>query len=313
MEFFRFKRDIPFMSFARTTTMISLVTFILSVFFLTTKGLNFGVEFTGGTVIEVHYAQGAEPDKAQSALEKAGILDSAVQNFGTSSDLIIRMPLKEGVSSAQLSETVISALRADTPDVELRRVEFIGPQVGKELVTDGTIALSLVCLGIMAYLAFRFEWRFAVAAIIANLHDVVIILGFFAFFQWEFSLTVLAAVLSVLGYSVNESVVVFDRIRENFRKYKKMSVAEIINNAITATMSRTIITHGCTELVVLSMLFFGGETLHYFALALTIGIIFGIYSSVLVSSPIVLWLGATREHFIKTDAPADGKSVEAQS
>jgi len=307
MEFFRFKRDIPFMSYARTTTLISLVTFLLSVFFLFTKGLNLGVEFTGGTVIEVHYQQSAEPAKAQAALVNAHITDSSVQNFGTSQDLIIRMPLKEGLSSAQLSETVLSALRADAPAVELRRVEFIGPQVGKELVTDGTIALTLVCLGIMAYLAFRFEWRFAVAAIIANLHDVVIILGFFAFFQWEFSLTVLAAVLSVLGYSVNESVVVFDRIRENFRKYKKLSVAEIINNAITATMSRTIITHGCTELVVLSMLFFGGETLHNFALALTIGIVFGIYSSVLVSSPIVLWLGATREHFIKVEpAPGEG-------
>jgi preprotein translocase subunit SecF len=305
MEFFRFKSDIPFMSYARTTTLVSLVTFILAVFFLATRGLNFGVEFTGGTVIEVHYQQTAEPARTQAALEKAGIADSAVQNFGTSSDLIIRMPLKEGLSSAAVSEQVLTALRADTPDVELRRVEFIGPQVGKELVTDGSIALGLVCLGIMAYLAFRFEWRFAVAAIIANLHDVVIILGFFAFFQWEFSLTVLAAVLSVLGYSVNESVVVFDRIRENFRKYKKASVAEIINNAITATMSRTIITHGCTEMVVLSMLLFGGETLHYFAMALTIGIVFGIYSSVLVSSPIVLWLGATREHFIKTDAPAN--------
>jgi len=307
MEFFRFKSDIPFMSYARTTTMVSLVTFILAIFFLATKGLNFGVEFTGGTVIEVHYQQAALPGQVQTSLEKVGISDSSVQSFGTSSDLIIRLPLKEGVSSAQLSETVLSALRADVPDVELRRVEFIGPQVGKELVTDGSIALGLVCLGIMAYLAFRFEWRFAVAAIIANLHDVVIILGFFAFFQWEFSLTVLAAVLSVLGYSVNESVVVFDRIRENFRKYKKLSVPEIINNAITATMSRTIITHGCTELVVLSMLFFGGETLHNFALALTIGIVFGIYSSVLVSSPIVLWLGATREHFIKADVPANGK------
>jgi preprotein translocase subunit SecF len=309
MEFFRFKRDIPFMTYARSTTVVSLITFILAVFFLATRGLNFGVEFTGGTVIEVHYQQTAEPSRAQSALEKAGVVDSAVQNFGTSSDLIIRLPLKEGVSSAQLSETVLSALRADTPDVELRRVEFIGPQVGKELVTDGSIALTLVCAGIMAYLAFRFEWRFAVAAIIANLHDVVIILGFFSFFQWEFSLTVLAAVLSVLGYSVNESVVVFDRIRENFRKYKKQSVAEIINNAITATMSRTIITHGCTEMVVLSMLLFGGETLHYFAMALTVGIVFGIYSSVLVSSPLVMWMGATRAHFIKVDATSQSANA----
>ncbi len=304
MEFFRLKRDIPFMSYARTTTIISLVTFLLAVFFLATRGLNFSVEFTGGTVIEVHYTQSVDPGNAQQALEKAGIEKSSVQNFGTSEDLIIRLPLTQGESSAQVSEKVLTALRTSGQQVELRRVEFIGPQVGSELVTDGTIALVLVCVGIMIYLAFRFEWRFAVAAIIANMHDVVIILGFFAFFQWEFSLTVLAAVLSVLGYSVNESVVVFDRIRENFRKFKKASVAEIINNAITATMSRTIITHGCTEMVVLSMLLFGGETLHNFALALTIGILFGIYSSVLVSSPIVMWLGATRAHFIKADAPA---------
>jgi preprotein translocase subunit SecF len=273
----------------------------MAIFFLVVKGLNFGVEFTGGTVIEVHYQQTAEPIRAQNALGKAGITDATIQNFGTSSDLIIRMPLKEGISSAQLSETVLNALRAADSNIELRRVEFIGPQVGEELVSDGSIALVLVCVGMMIYLAFRFEWRFAVAAIIANMHDVIVILGFFAFFQWEFSLTVLAAVLSVLGYSVNESVVVFDRIRENFRKYKKFSVAENINNAITATMSRTIITHGCTEMVVLSMLLFGGETLHYFAMALTIGIIFGIYSSVLVSSPLVMWMGVTRAQFIKAD------------
>jgi preprotein translocase subunit SecF len=304
MEFFRLKKDIPFMSYAKTTTVISAVTFALAVFFLITRGLNFSVEFTGGTVMELHYPAAVDPGKVQSALVKAGYTDSQVQNFGTSADLLVRLPLKEGVSSAQLSEAVLPILRADAPEAEMRRVEFIGPQVGHELVSDGLIALSLVCLGIMAYLAIRFEWRFAVAAIIANMHDVVIILGFFAFFRWEFSLTVLAAVLSVLGYSVNESVVVFDRIRENFRKFKKANVAEIINNAITATMSRTIITHGCTQLVVTSMLWFGGETLHNFALALTIGILFGIYSSVLVSSPIVLWLGATRAHFVKPEGPA---------
>jgi preprotein translocase subunit SecF len=302
MEFFRLKKDIPFMSYARTTTVISAVTFILAVFFLVTRGLNFSVEFTGGTVMELHYPGAIAPGKVQDLLVKAGYTDSAVQNFGTSADILVRLPLKEGVSSAQLSETVMATLRTEEPNIEMRRVEFIGPQVGHELVSDGAIALALVCIGIMVYLAFRFEWRFSVAAIIANMHDVVIILGFFAFFRWEFSLTVLAAVLSVLGYSVNESVVVFDRIRENFRKFKKANVAEIINNAITATMSRTIITHGCTQLVVTSMLFFGGETLHNFALALTIGILFGIYSSVLVSSPIVLWLGATRGHFVKTDA-----------
>ena len=304
MEFFRLKKDIPFMSYARTTTVISAVTFALAVFFLITRGLNFSVEFTGGTVMELHYPAAVDAGKVQQELVKAGYTDSSVQNFGTSSDILVRLPLKEGISSAQLSESVLPILRTDASDAEMRRVEFIGPQVGHELVSDGALALALVCAGIMLYLAFRFEWRFAVAAIIANMHDVVIILGFFAFFRWEFSLTVLAAVLSVLGYSVNESVVVFDRIRENFRKFKKAGVAEIINNAITATMSRTIITHGCTQLVVTSMLFFGGETLHNFALALTIGILFGIYSSVLVSSPIVLWLGATRAHFVKPDAPS---------
>src|SRR5579859_5605325 len=309
MEFFRLKKDIPFMSFAKTTTVISSITFALAVFFLITRPLNLSVEFTGGTVMELHYPAAIDPGKVQSALAKAGYSDATVQNFGTSADLLVRLPLKEGVSSAQLSEAVLPILRADAPDAEMRRVEFIGPQVGHELVSDGLIALALVCAGIMLYLAIRFEWRFAVAAIIANMHDVVIILGFFAFFRWEFSLTVLAAVLSVLGYSVNESVVVFDRIRENFRKFKKATVAEIINNAITATMSRTIITHGCTQMVVTSMLFFGGETLHNFALALTIGILFGIYSSVLVSSPIVLWLGATRGHFVKTDAPSPQPEV----
>jgi len=304
MEFFRLKKDIPFMTYARSTTIVSAITFVLAVFFLITRGLNLSVEFTGGTVIELHYSAPVESVKVQDTLIKAGYADVQVQNFGTASDILVRLPLKQGESSAQLSEKVLDTLRANAPDTEMRRVEFIGPQVGHELVSDGAIALALVCAGIMLYLAFRFEWRFAVAAIIANMHDVVIILGFFAFFRWEFSLTVLAAVLSVLGYSVNESVVVFDRIRENFRKFKKASVADIINNAITATMSRTIITHGCTQLVVTSMLFFGGETLHNFALALTIGILFGIYSSVLVSSPIVLWLGATRANFVKTDAPA---------
>jgi preprotein translocase subunit SecF len=309
MEFFRLKKDIPFMTYARSTTIVSAITFVLAVYFLIVNGLNLSVEFTGGTVIELHYSAPVVSVKVQEALIKAGYADVQVQNFGTASDILVRLPLKEGLSSAQLSENVLSTLRADAPDIEMRRVEFIGPQVGHELVSDGAIALALVCAGIMIYLAFRFEWRFAVAAIIANMHDVVIILGFFAFFRWEFSLTVLAAVLSVLGYSVNESVVVFDRIRENFRKFKKSSVAEIINNAITATMSRTIITHGCTQLVVTSMLFFGGETLHNFALALTIGILFGIYSSVLVSSPIVLWLGATRAHFIKADTASPQPEV----
>jgi preprotein translocase subunit SecF len=301
MELFRIKKDIPFMSYGRLTTSISLITFLLSVFFLATKGLALGVDFTGGTVMEISYPQTANIGKIRSAIDGIGLKDATVQNFGTSRDVLIRLPIKEGLSTAQLSEQVIGVLRQDNAGVELHRVEFVGPQVGQELYENGALAMLLVCFGIMAYLAMRFEWRFALAAVIANMHDVVIILGFFAFFQWEFNLTVLAAVLAVLGYSVNESVVVFDRVRENFRKMRKASVAEVIDNAITRTMSRTIITHAMTQTVVCSMLFFGGEVLHNFALALTIGILFGIYSSVLVASPIVMWLGISREDLVKPE------------
>lgn len=301
MEFFRIKRDIPFMRYALIFNVISAVTFLIAVASLATKGLNFGVDFTGGTVMEVNYAQAPDVNKIRDSMTKLGFADAAVQNFGTSRDVLIRLPVKQGLTSAQLSEQVMAELRKDNATVQMRRVEFVGPQVGGELIENGALALLFVSLGIVAYLALRFEWKFGVAAIIANLHDVVIILGFFSIFQWEFSLTVLAAVLAILGYSVNESVVVFDRIRENFRKMRKANVVTIIDNAITRTMSRTIITHGCTQLMVTSMLFFGGETLHYFALALTIGILFGIYSSVLVASPIVMWLRVSREDLVKPE------------
>ncbi len=309
MEFFRIRRDIPFMRHALVFNIISLITFLLAVASLAVKGLHFSVEFTGGTVMEVSYPQAADLEKIRGALDKLGFPDAAVQNFGTSRDVLLRLPLKPGLSSAQLSENVMQALRSETRDVELRRVEFVGPQVGKELATDGALALVFVCVGIMAWLALRFEWRFAVSGIIANLHDVVIILGFFSFFQWEFSLPVLAAVLAVLGYSVNESVVIFDRIRENFRKMRKASVPHIIDNAITSTMSRTIITHGCTELMVVSMLLFGGPALHYFALALFIGILFGVYSSVLVAAPLVMWLGVSRSNLVKAEKREAGPAV----
>ncbi|HEX5337159.1 MAG TPA: protein translocase subunit SecF [Gallionella sp.] len=301
MELFKIKRDIPFMSYGRYTTTISLVTFLFAVFFLSTKGLNFGVDFTGGTVMEVHYAQPADLAKVREQLAAASLPDAQVQNFGSSHDVLIQVPLKQNVAGAKLSEQVMEALHKQDAGVEMRRVEFVGPQVGRDLVENGAMALLLVSLGIVGYLWVRFEWKFGLSAIIANLHDVVIILGFFAFFQWEFSLSVLAAVLAVLGYSVNESVVVFDRIRENFRKMRKAEVTEIIDNAITRTMSRTIITHGCTQMMVGAMLFLGGETLHYFAMALTIGIMFSIYSSVLVASPILMWLGVSREDFIKPE------------
>jgi preprotein translocase subunit SecF len=298
MELFRIKNDIPFMSYGRLTTTISLITFILAVFFLATRGLNYGVDFTGGTVMEVNYPQAANIDSIRKAVDSIGLKDVTVQNFGTSHDVLIRLPIKKDMSIAQLSEKVSAALKTENDQADVRRVESVGSQVGDELYENGALALLLVCLGIMAYLAVRFEWRFAVAAIIANMHDVIIILGFFAFFQWEFNLTVLAAILAVLGYSVNESVVVFDRVRENFRKMRKASSVQVIDNAITRTMSRTVITHLMTQTMVGSMLLFGGEILHNFALALTIGILFGIYSSVLVACPIAMWLGVNRANLI---------------
>ncbi len=300
MEFFKFRRDIPFMRHALALNVVSFVTFLLAVFFLFSRGLHLSVEFTGGTVMEVGYTQAADVPKVRSVIAGLGYTDILVQNFGTAQDVIIRLPAQKGVSSAQQSETAFAALKKSDPGATLRRQEFVGPQVGEELVTDGLKALGLVVVGIMVYLALRFEWKFAVAAIVANLHDIVIILGFFAYFQWEFSLAVLAAVLAVLGYSVNESVVIFDRIRENFRRYRKMDTVQIIDNAITSTISRTIITHGSTQIMVLSMLLFGGPTLYYFALALTIGICFGIYSSVFVGAAVAMWLGIKREDMVKS-------------
>jgi preprotein translocase subunit SecF len=305
MEFFKISRDIPFMRHALVLNGISLLTFLAAVFFLFSRGLHLSVEFTGGTLMEVGYSQSADLAAIRSTVDGLGIKDVQVQNFGTAQDVLIRMPAQKGGTPGQQSEKVLAALKAADPTATLRRTEFVGPQVGDELATDGLKALAFVVVGIMLYLAVRFEWKFAVAAIIANLHDVIIILGFFAFFQWEFSLPVLAAVLAVLGYSVNESVVIFDRIRENFRRYRKMNTVEIIDNAITSTISRTIITHGCTQLMVLSMLLFGGATLHYFALALTIGILFGIYSSVFVAAAIAMWLGITREDLIKGQVKKD--------
>lgn len=300
MEFFRIKKDIPFMRHALVFNVISLLTFALAVFFLATRGLHLSVEFTGGTLVEVSYAEAPQLEPIRQALAANGYPDAQVQNFGSAREVLIRMPNREDLDTSRVSERVMNTLGAiEGPAPELRRVEFVGPQVGKELATDGAMALLLVIIGIMLYLAMRFEWRFSVSAIVANLHDIIIILGFFAFFQWEFSLAVLAAVLAVLGYSVNESVVVFDRVRETFRKKRNMSTPDVLDHAITRTISRTVITHGSTQIMVLSMLIFGGETLYYFSLALTIGILFGIYSSVLVASPMVMWLGVSREQFIK--------------
>jgi preprotein translocase subunit SecF len=305
MEFFKFKKSIPFMKHALWFNVISFVTFLLAVFFLWKNGLHLSIEFTGGAVMEVKYAQPVAPDKIRTTLTEAGIAGAEVIKFGSAQDILVRLPLPTAANQNQnnametLKGRVMSALNAADKSAELKRMEFVGSAVGKELAYDGSLALLAVCVGIMIYLAVRFEWRFAVATIIANLHDVIIILGFFAFFQWEFSLPVLAAVLAILGYSVNESVVVFDRARENFRKMRKATTPEIFDAAITGTISRTIITHGTTQMMVIAMLILGGPTLHYFALALTIGICFGIYSSVLVACPIANYLGVSREDFVK--------------
>lgn len=300
MELFRIKNDIPFMRHALKFNIISMVTFLLAVLFIVTRGLNLSVEFTGGTLVEVNYPEPPRIEEIRQALAQDGYPDAQVQNFGSSRDILVRLPNRDDLDTNRVSERVLATLKGiEGAEPNLRRAEFVGPQVGKELAADGGMALLFVLVGIMAYLAMRFEWRFSLSAIVANMHDVIIIIGFFAFFQWEFSLAVLAAVLAVLGYSVNETVVIFDRVRETFRKRRGMTTPEVIDHAITRTMSRTAITHGSTLMVVLSMLIFGGETLHYFALALTIGIVFGIYSSVLVSSPLVMWLGVSREQFIK--------------
>jgi preprotein translocase subunit SecF len=327
MEFFRIRRDIPFMRHALIFNVISFITFALAVFFLVTRGLNLSIEFKGGTVLEVQYAQAANLEKTRATIDHLGFGESQVQNFGSTRDVMVRMPVHTNVKQADVAPKVFEALckaesgqlqtkaytsskgeqvsrlacvgAGDAEPIKLTQTEVVGPAVGDELASDGLKALAAVIIGIVIYLAFRFELKFSAAAIIANLHDVVIILGFFAFFQWEFSLAVLAAVLAVLGYSVNESVVIFDRIREAFRRFRKLSTPQVIDHAITSTMSRTIITHGCTQMMVLSMLFFGGPTLHYFAVALTIGILFGIYSSVFVAAAIAMWLGVKREDLIK--------------
>ena len=327
MEFFRIRRDIPFMRHALVLNVASFLMFAAAVFFLATRGLHLSNEFTGGTVLEVEYAQSADLEKTRAAVDTLGFGEVQVQNFGTSHDVLVRLPVRANVKQTEVAPLVFAALckaesgtmgskayttaqgesvsrpsctnAAGAEPIKLSRTEFVGPAVGSELASDGAKALAFVVIGIMVYLAFRFEWKFSIAAIIANLHDVIIILGFFAFFQWEFSLAVLAAVLAVLGYSVNESVVIFDRIRESFRKYRKLTTPQVIDHAITSTISRTIITHGCTQMMVLSMLLFGGPTLHYFAVALTIGILFGIYSSVFVAAAIAMWLGVKREDLMK--------------
>ena len=298
MEFFRIHKTIPFMHYRHVLNLISLVSFIVAVFWIFTHGLAFSIEFTGGTQMEVRYPSAANTEQVRQDL-KAVSNEVLVQTFGTASDIVIRVPTKQGYTSGQVAEEVMKVIHQKTPEAQLTRTEYVGPQVGEELARDGGTALALVVAGIMIYLAFRFEWKFSVAAIIANLHDIFIVLGLFSVMQWEFSLPVLAAVLAVLGYSVNESVIIFDRVREHFRTMRRADTMEVINSAITATISRTVITHTSTLCMTLSMFFFGGPALHYFSLALTIGILLGVYSSVFVAAAIALYLGVKREDLVR--------------
>lgn len=299
MEFFRIHKTIPFMKYRHILNAISLVSFVVAVAWLFIHGLTYSIEFTGGTQLEVHYSSAAKTEQIRDELKTVS-KEVLVQTFGTASDVVIRVPNKEGQNSSQVAAEVMKVIHTSSPDAELKRTEFVGPQVGEELARDGGTALALVVAGIMIYLAFRFEWKFSVAAIIANLHDIFIVVGIFAVMGWEFSLPVLAAVLAVLGYSVNESVIIFDRVREHFRTMRRADTVEVINSAITATISRTVITHTSTLCMTLSMFFFGGPALHYFALALTIGICLGVYSSVFVAASIALYLGVKREDLVKT-------------
>ena len=298
MEFFRIHKTIPFMHYRHVLNLISLVSFIVAVFWIFTHGLAFSIEFTGGTQMEVRYPSAANTEQVRQDL-KAVSNEVLVQTFGTASDIVIRVPTKQGYTSGQVAEEVMKVIHQKTPEAQLTRTEYVGPQVGEERARDGGTALALVVAGIMIYLAFRFEWKFSVAAIIANLHDIFIVLGIFSVMQWEFSLPVLAAVLAVLGYSVNESVIIFDRVREHFRTMRRADTMEVINSAITATISRTVITHTSTLCMTLSMFFFGGPALHYFSLALTIGILLGVYSSVFVAAAIALYLGVKREDLVR--------------
>jgi len=300
-EVFKVRRALPFMGNARPWFAVSVLLVLIAIGSLATRGLNLGIDFTGGTLVEVTYPDAIEVNTVREKLASVKIGDAVVQHFGTARDVMIRIPVREGLTSAQVSETVLSALREREPAVEMKRVEFVGPQVGAELLYDGLLALIVVTAGIMIYLAIRFEWKFSIGAIAATFHDVILVFGLFSLFQWNFDLTALAAILAVLGYSVNDTVVVFDRIRENFRKLRRSTVAEVIDDAITATLSRTILTGATTLLMVGAILLFGGDVLYFFALALSIGILVGIYSSIFIASAVTMWLGISREDFIKSD------------
>ena len=298
MEFFKHDLNVDFMGKWRYAAAFSGLLLLVSVVSLFTRGLNLGIDFTGGTLIEVAYPQAIELDNVRSLLSKNAYDQAQVQYFGTSRDLLIYLPPREGVESAKLSEAVYSTLRQESPGVELRRVEYVGPQVGDELAIQGGLAMIYATIGILIYIMLRFHLRFAPGAVMALIHDVFTILGVFSILQLEFDLTVLAAILAVMGYSLNDTIVVFDRIRENFRKIRKGTPLEIMNISVNQTLSRTVMTSSLTLIVVVALFFFGGEVIHNFSLALILGIVIGTYSSIYVASPVSLALGVSKSDLV---------------
>jgi preprotein translocase subunit SecF len=320
MEIFRSQTKIKFMSSRRAALGVSTAIIVVGIVSLVVRGLNFGVDFTGGTLVEVSYDESVQIEVARDTLRQAGFDDVLVQYFGTSRDIMVRLPVREDDTGAKLSGDLMEALRkpynetlAETRKgaaqqcitgssaaavdcrVQMRRVEFVGPQVGKELTEKGGLAMIYALIGILIYVAWRFEWRFAIGAVAALVHDVLVTLGLFSLLHLEFSLPVLAAILAVIGYSLNDTIVVFDRIRENFRKIRRGNVVEIMDRSINQTLPRTLLTSITTLLVLLALFILGGEVIHGFATALIIGVIVGTYSSIFVASPVVLALGVTRE------------------
>jgi preprotein translocase subunit SecF len=295
MKIFKKESSIDFMGKRRLAIIMSVTLLVLSLASIFTRGLNFGIDFTGGTLVEIGYKSAVEPSAVRSVLQQAGFDDAIVQSYGTARDVLVRLAPRKDLSSAQISNRMLDALYKAYPDqVELRRVEFVGPQVGDELTEDGGLAMIYALAGILIYVALRFEKRFAVGAVMALIHDVIITIGFFSILQIEFDLTVLAAVLAVIGYSLNDTIVVYDRIRENFRRMRKADNISIMNVAINQTLSRTIITSLTTLLVLIALFLLGGEIIHGFSIALIVGIVVGTYSSIYVASAAVLMLGISR-------------------
>lgn len=312
MQLLKGKLAIDFMGKRRFAMILSAIVLAVSIGALVTKGLNFGVDFTGGTLIEVGYPEAVELDGIRDALASSGFEGAQTQHFGSSRDVLVRIAPQAGKDTVELSENALSVLRQQNTAMEMRRIEFVGPQVGEELTEQGALAMIYALIGILIYIMVRFQWRFAPGAVVALVHDVLIILGFFALFQFDFDLTVLAALLAVIGYSLNDTIVVFDRIRENFRKMRKGTAVDVINTSINQTFSRTLMTSITTLLVLLSLFVFGGEVIHAFSLALIVGVVVGTYSSIYVASTTTLALGVTKADLMPAKVEVkegDGSSV----